>query len=135
MTSSPRQLNSQQNRNNLSVIEPKQYEEALNQLEQEKENFNKLSKKAERSLKDLEFKLVDSDRSKNRLLDEIKNFENKLFSLRKLNSDLVGLHFRFFFPSLFLLFLDMHPLSNQVPLCSNRPKLNHNWLNEGLNEK
>ncbi|KAA1065110.1 hypothetical protein PGT21_025068 [Puccinia graminis f. sp. tritici] len=88
MTSSPRQLNSQQNRNNLSVIEPKQYEEALNQLEQEKENFNKLSKKAERSLKDLEFKLVDSDRSKNRLLDEIKNFENKLFSLRKLNSDL-----------------------------------------------
>jgi Skp family chaperone for outer membrane proteins len=86
MTSSPR---SQQNRNNLSVIEPKQYEEVLNQLEQEKENYNKLSKKAERSLKDLEFKLVDSDRSKNRLLDEIQNFENKLFSLRKLNSDLV----------------------------------------------
>ncbi|PLW35689.1 hypothetical protein PCANC_13838 [Puccinia coronata f. sp. avenae] len=85
MTSSPR---SQQNRNNLSVIEPKQYEEVLNQLEQEKENYNKLSKKAERSLKDLEFKLVDSDRSKNRLLDEIQNFENKLFSLRKLNSDL-----------------------------------------------
>ncbi|OAV99523.1 hypothetical protein PTTG_08412 [Puccinia triticina 1-1 BBBD Race 1] len=88
MTSSPRQLNSQQNRNNLSVIEPKQYEEVLNQLEQEKENLNKLAKKSERSLKDLEFKLVDSDRSKNRLLDEIKNFENKLFSLRKLNSDL-----------------------------------------------
>jgi len=85
MTSSPHSV---QNRNNLSVIDPKQYEEVVNQLEQEKENYNKLSKKAERSLKDLEFKLVDSDRSKNRLLDEIKNFENKLFSLRKLNSDL-----------------------------------------------
>ncbi|KAI7941197.1 hypothetical protein MJO28_013482 [Puccinia striiformis f. sp. tritici] len=88
MTSSPRHANAQQNRNNLSVIEPKQYEEVLNQLEQERENINKLNKKSERSLKDLEFKLVDSERSKNRLLDEIKNFENKLFSLRKLNSDL-----------------------------------------------
>ena len=103
MTSSPHSV---QNRNNLSVIDPKQYEEVVNQLEQEKENYNKLSKKAERSLKDLEFKLVDSDRSKNRLLDEIKNFENKLFSLRKLNSDLVE--------SSLLFFLYMYSFSSQA---------------------
>lgn len=87
MTSSPRQLNNQQNRNQ-GPIDPKQYEEIVNQLEVEKENFHKLNKKSERTLKDLEIKLIDSERSKNRLLDEIKNFENKLFSLRKLNSDL-----------------------------------------------
>ncbi|KAH9822374.1 hypothetical protein DFH28DRAFT_451274 [Melampsora americana] len=86
---SPRPLSAGSNLNRkLMTIDPKEYDELVNQLEQEKENVVRATRRSDRSLEDLQIKLMDSERSKNRLKDEISNFENKLLTLRKHNADL-----------------------------------------------
>lgn len=72
------------------MIEPREYEELVNRLEVEKENVVRASRRSDRSLEDLQIKLMDSERSRNRLRDEIQNFENKVLTLRKQNADLVS---------------------------------------------
>ncbi|MBW0481798.1 hypothetical protein O181_021513 [Austropuccinia psidii MF-1] len=83
MTSSPLQLGPHR-----MVVDQKHYEELMNQLEVEKQNVAKATRKSERSIEDLQIKLLDAEKSKNRLQDEMSSFENKILGLRKQNSDL-----------------------------------------------
>ncbi|KAG0144861.1 hypothetical protein CROQUDRAFT_603881 [Cronartium quercuum f. sp. fusiforme G11] len=86
--SSPRPISAGSNLNRKVTIEQREYEELMNQLEAEKENVLRATRRSDRSLEDLQIKLMDSERSRSRLRDEISNFENKLLTLRKQNADL-----------------------------------------------
>ncbi|KAI8459689.1 hypothetical protein BY996DRAFT_6527317 [Phakopsora pachyrhizi] len=85
MATPPPRLISSQNQK----VDQKQYKELLNQIKLEKQNLIKETRKSKRILKDLQIKLLDSERSRGRLKDKVSNFENKLLSLRNQNSDLV----------------------------------------------
>jgi myosin protein heavy chain len=62
----------------------------LLQEEKEKSETARLHRTADKTARDMKFQLMESDRQRLRLEEEIKSYEGKVQGLRQENSDLVS---------------------------------------------
>lgn len=94
------------------------------QLDAERQNVVKASKKADRTVADLRIKLEDADKAKDRLQNEIASYENRMLSMRQQHVALVR-----------SCRSDGTRSEAHTHFDSNRPRVTCSFRNDGRNAK